>query len=46
MKRYYVEWKCEGSETFTTYMYVKAYSTKQIRDMFNEYDIVAIDITE
>ena len=38
MNRYYVEWKVYGSETFTTYIYIKAYSVEQIRDM--------IDITD
>ena len=46
MNRYYVEWKVDGSETFTTYIYINAYSVKQIRDMLDEYDIVAIDITD
>ena len=52
MKRYYVEFKVDSwykdttQTNRTTYVYVKAYNEEQIRDMFDEYDIVAIDITE
>ena len=46
MKRYYVEFKDTTQTNGTAYLYVKAYNEEQIRDMFDEYDIVAIDITE
>tara|TARA_R100000654_G_scaffold7157_1_gene17887 strand:+ start:199 stop:339 length:141 start_codon:yes stop_codon:yes gene_type:complete len=46
MKRYYVEFKDTTQTNGTAYVYVKAYNEEQIRDMFDEYDIVAIDITE
>jgi hypothetical protein len=46
MSRYYVEFKDTTQTNGTAYLYVKAYSVNQIRDMFDEYDIVAIDITE
>ena len=46
MNRYYVEFKDTTQTNGTAYLYVKAYNEKQIRDMFDEYDIVAIDITE
>ena len=52
MKRYYVEFKVDSwykdktQTNGTTYVYVKAYNEEQIRHMFDEYDIVAIDITE
>ena len=46
MSRYYVEFKDPKQTNGTAYLYVMAYSDEQIRDMFDEYDIVAIDITE
>jgi len=48
MKRYYVEYKqgYEGENEVTSYLYVMAYNQQQIRDMFVEYELVTIDITE
>jgi len=46
MNRYYVEFKDTTQTNGTAYLYVKAYNEEQIRDMFDEYDIVAIDITD
>tara|TARA_A100000171_G_C2060570_1_gene109746 strand:+ start:279 stop:419 length:141 start_codon:yes stop_codon:yes gene_type:complete len=46
MKRYYVEWICNVNQDTTKFVYVKAYNQEQIKDMFDEYELVAIDITE
>ena len=47
MKRFYVEYKrCGGENEVTSYLYVMAYNQEQIKDMFAEYELVAIDITE
>jgi hypothetical protein len=46
MKRYYVEWVCNVNQNTTKFAYVKAYNQEQIKDMFDEYELVVIDITE
>ena len=52
MNRYYVEFKDYKKNPLslttngTYYVYVRAYSVAQVRDIFDEYDIVAIDITD
>jgi hypothetical protein len=46
MNRYYVEFKDSKQTNGTYYVYVRAYSVAQVRDIFDEYDIVAIDITD
>ena len=46
MNRYYVEFKDTKQTKGIAYIYVKAYSEEQIRDMFDGYDIVAIDIID
>jgi hypothetical protein len=45
MNKYYVEFKDTKQTKGIAYIYVKAYSEEQIRDMFDGYDIVAIDVT-
>ena len=40
MNRYYVELKDNR------YFYVYAYSEEQVRDIFNDYEIVAVDQTD
>ncbi len=44
MYRYYVEF--ESSVSFGGYLYVMAYSEQHIRDMFVEYNLVAVDQTD
>ena len=46
MQRYFVEYKQGYENEITSYLYVMAYSVQQIRDMFVEYELVALDITE
>lgn len=55
MHRYYVELTsestglnltCLGGDEFTLQLYVYADSQDQVRSMFSEYDIVALDDTE
>ena len=41
MNRYYVEFNLEE----VLYLYVMAYSEQHVRDIFPDYDIVAIDQT-
>ncbi len=45
MRRFYVEY-IYHAHTQNRYLYVFAYSAKQIEEMFREYEIVAIDETE
>jgi len=45
MHRYYVEF-AEVYETSVKSVYVYAYSEQHVRDMFNDYDLVAIDQTD
>ena len=42
MYRYYVEFALEEVK----YLYVMAYSEQHVRDIFPDYDIVAIDQTD
>ena len=42
MKRYYVEFNEAGD----LYLYVRAYSPEHVREIFSEYNIVAIDQTD
>ena len=47
MNRYYVEFgKQKGIFIADSYVYVYAYSEEQVRDMFDDYELVAIDQTE
>lgn len=46
MIRYYVEYKEQYIDNQQRYLYIYAESKKQIREMFCEYKIVAIDSTE
>ena len=44
MNRYYVEFaKTYGIEP---YIYVYAYSEEHVRDIFGDYELVAIDVTD
>lgn len=43
--RYYVEFTREGIAG-TDFLYIMAYSQQQIKDMFAEYNLVAIDQTD
>ena len=45
MYRYYVEF-AEVYETDVKSVYVYAYSEQHVRDMFDDYDLVAIDQTD
>ena len=45
MIRYYVEF-AEVYETSVKSDYVYAYSEQHVRDMFDDYDLVAIDQTD
>ena len=38
--------KSVDGDKYNLYMYVYAYSEDQVRDMFNDYEIVAIDQTD
>ena len=44
MIRYYVEF--ESVYEIGKYIYVYAYSEQQVRDMFNDYELVAVDQTD
>jgi len=46
MKRYYVEYQLYKNEARTYYIYVKAYSSKQVRDMIDVYEIIVVDQTD
>mgnify|MGYP003123498198 FL=1 len=47
MNRYYVELKNNPALGHPQcYFYVYAYSEEQVRDMFDDYELVAIDQTE
>ena len=46
MNRYYVEYKEQYMDKQQRYLYVYAKSKKQIRKIFAEYRIIAIDSTE
>ena len=51
MNRYYVEFAKEQGLSVgnylceDAYLYVYAYSEKHVRDMFGDYELVAIDLT-
>ena len=42
MKRYYVEFNLEEVK----YLYVMAYSEQHVRDIFEDYNLVAVDQTD
>ena len=55
MNRYYVEltsastgldFECLGGDEFTLSLYIYADNEDQVRSMFREYDIIAIDTTD
>ena len=47
MIRYYVEFgKQKGVFIADSYVYVYAYSEQHVRDMFDDYELVAIDQTD
>ena len=46
MNRYYVELKGYQSLEPNFYVYIRAYSERQIKEMFMEYVIVSIDLTD
>lgn len=46
MNRYYVELKGYRAIEPNFHIYIRAYSERQIREMFIEYVIVAIDLTD
>ena len=47
MIRYYVEFgKLKGVFIADSYVYVYAYSEQHVRDMFDDYELVAIDQTD
>ena len=43
MQRYYVEFTREGING-TDFLYLKAHSKKQIKDMFVEYNLIKIEL--
>ena len=45
MNRYYVEIVNSLFSESSMYLYVFAYSAEQVRDMFKEYQILSVDIT-
>ena len=44
--RYYVEYKEQYIDNQQRYLYLYAESEKQIREMFDEYELVVVDCTE
>ena len=46
MVRYYVEYKEQYIDNQQRYLYLYAESEKQIREMFDEYELVVVDCTE
>lgn len=46
MFRYYVEYRLYKNEPITHYIYVKAYSSKQVREMIDVYEIIVVDQTD
>jgi len=46
MKRYYVEYRLFKNEPITHYIYVKGYSSEQVRDMIDVYEIIVVDQTD
>ena len=46
MMRYYVEFATGNGFPAGHYVYVYAYSEQQVRDMFDNYELVAIDQTD
>ena len=43
MNKYYVEFSFEPDDNEPLYLYVMAYSEQHVRDIFPDYNIVAID---
>jgi len=44
--RYYVEYKEQYIDNQQRYLYIYAKSEKQIREMFDEYELVVVESTE
>ena len=44
--RYYVEYKEQYIDNQQRYLYLYAESEKQIREMFDEYELVVVESTE
>jgi|ETNvirenome_2_30_1030614.scaffolds.fasta_scaffold329909_2 hypothetical protein len=44
--RYYVEYKEQYIDNQQRYLYIYAESEKQIREMFDEYELVVVESTE